>query len=31
MTVAGLGEAAKFKPDDQEYRFNCKFVDLQRG
>ena len=31
MTVAGLGEAAKFKPDDQEYRFNCKFTDLQRA
>ncbi|WP_260735481.1 DUF4331 family protein [Tunturiibacter lichenicola] len=30
MTVAGLGEAAKFKPDDKEYRFNCKFTDLQR-
>jgi hypothetical protein len=31
MTVAGLGEAAKFKPDDQEYRFNCKFSALERG
>jgi hypothetical protein len=31
MTVAGLGEAAKFKPGDQEYRFNCKFSALERG
>jgi Domain of unknown function (DUF4331)/Polyketide cyclase / dehydrase and lipid transport len=31
MTVAGLGEAAKFKPGDQEYRFNCKFTALERG
>jgi Polyketide cyclase / dehydrase and lipid transport/Domain of unknown function (DUF4331) len=31
MAVAGLGEAAKFKPDVQEYRFNCKFSALERG
>jgi hypothetical protein len=31
MTVAGLGDAAKFKPDDQEYRFTCKFTALERG
>jgi len=31
MTVAGLGDAAKFKPDDAEYRFNCRFSALQRG
>jgi Domain of unknown function (DUF4331)/Polyketide cyclase / dehydrase and lipid transport len=31
MDVAGLGEAAKFKPGDQEYRFNCKFTTLERG
>jgi hypothetical protein len=31
MKVAGLGAAAKFKPDDQEYRFNCKFAVLERG
>ena len=31
MTVAGLGEAAKFKPGDQEYRFNCRFSALERG
>jgi hypothetical protein len=31
MAVAGLGEAAKFKPDDQEYRFNCRFTALERG
>src|SRR5271155_912182 len=31
MTVAGVGDAAKFKPGDQEYRFNCKFSPLERG
>jgi len=31
MTVAGLGDAAKFKPDDAEYRFNCRFGALGRG
>jgi len=31
IEVAGLGEAAKFKPGDQEYRFNCKFSALERG
>jgi hypothetical protein len=31
MEIAGLGEATKFKPDDQEYRFNCKFSALERG
>ena len=31
MAVAGLGDAAKFKPGDQEYRFNCKFSALERG
>ena len=31
MTVAGLGNAAKFKPADQEYRFNCRFSALERG
>jgi len=31
MTVSGLGEAAKFKPGDQEYRFNCKFSALEHG
>ncbi len=31
MTVAALGEASKFKPDDQEFRFNCKFTALERG
>jgi hypothetical protein len=31
MSVAGLGEAARFKPGDQEYRFNCKFTALERG
>jgi hypothetical protein len=29
MAVAGLGGAAKFKPDDQEFRFNCKFTTLE--
>src|ERR1700722_13180370 len=31
IEVAGLGEAAKFKPGDEEYRFNCKFSALERG
>ena len=31
MSVAGLGNAAKFTPGDQEYRFNCKFSALERG
>jgi hypothetical protein len=31
ISVAGLGNAAKFTPGDQEYRFNCKFSALERG
>ena len=31
VTVAGLGEAAKFKTGDQEFRFNCRFDALERG
>jgi Polyketide cyclase / dehydrase and lipid transport/Domain of unknown function (DUF4331) len=31
MTVAGLGNSAKFTPGDQEYRFNCRFSVLERG
>src|SRR5271156_5919770 len=31
MTVAGVGQAAKFKPDDVEYRFNCRFTGLEHG
>ena len=31
MSVTGLGNAAKFTPGDQEYRFNCKFSTLERG
>jgi hypothetical protein len=31
MSVASLGNAAKFTPGDQEYRFNCKFSALERG
>ena len=31
MTVVGLGEASKFKPDDHEYRFNCRFTALEHG
>jgi polyketide cyclase/dehydrase/lipid transport protein/uncharacterized protein DUF4331 len=31
MTVAGLGNAAKFKPSDKEYRFNCRFSVLEYG
>jgi hypothetical protein len=29
VTVAGLGEAARFKPGDQEYRFSCRFDALE--
>ncbi|MFL9982613.1 DUF4331 family protein [Paraburkholderia sediminicola] len=28
-TVAGLGEAAKFKTGDEEYRFTCRFDNLE--
>ena len=31
VTVAGIGDAAKFKPGDQEYRFSCRFSALERG
>jgi hypothetical protein len=31
MTVAGLGNAAKFKPGDKEYRFNTRFSVLEPG
>jgi Domain of unknown function (DUF4331)/Polyketide cyclase / dehydrase and lipid transport len=31
MSVASLGDAAKFTSGDQEYRFNCKFSALERG
>ncbi len=31
VTVAGLGKAAKFKTGDHEYRFNCRFSDLEHG
>src|SRR5471030_2375075 len=31
VSVAGLGDAAKFKTDDKEYRFNCRFSDLEHG
>jgi hypothetical protein len=30
-TVAGTGEAAKFKTDDKEYRFSCRFSVLEHG
>jgi hypothetical protein len=30
-TVAGLGDAAKFKTGDQEYRFSCRFDTLEPG
>jgi hypothetical protein len=30
-TVAGLGDAAKFKPGDEEYRFSCRFDALEPG
>jgi Polyketide cyclase / dehydrase and lipid transport/Domain of unknown function (DUF4331) len=31
MAVAGLGDAAKFKAGDREYRFSLRFDPLQRG
>jgi len=31
VTVAGMGEAAKFQAGDQEYRFSCRFDVLERG
>jgi hypothetical protein len=31
IAVAGLGNAAKFAPAEQEYRFNCRFATLERG
>jgi hypothetical protein len=31
VTVAGLGDAAKFKTSDQEYRFSCRFDTLEAG
>ena len=30
-SVAGMGEAAKFKTGDQEYRFSCRFGVLEPG
>ena len=29
--MAGLGNAAKFKPGDKEYRFSCRFSVLEHG
>ncbi|HEX8797447.1 MAG TPA: DUF4331 family protein [Terriglobales bacterium] len=31
VTVAAVGEAAKFKSEDPEYRFSCRFDSLERG
>ena len=31
ITVAGVGNAAKFKPGDKEYRFSCRFSVLEHG
>ena len=31
MTVAGVGNAAKFKSGDREYRFSCRFSVLEHG
>jgi Domain of unknown function (DUF4331) len=31
VTVAGLGDAAKFQPEEQEIRFSCRFDNLKRG
>ena len=30
-TVAGVGNTAKFKPGDKEYRFSCRFSVLEHG
>jgi Polyketide cyclase / dehydrase and lipid transport/Domain of unknown function (DUF4331) len=31
VTVEGTGDAAKFKPNDKEYRFSCRFGVLEHG
>jgi hypothetical protein len=31
MTVAGVGNDARFKPGDKEYRFSCRFSVLEHG
>src|SRR6516164_686482 len=31
VTVAGVGDAAKFQPGEQEIRFSCRFDNLKRG
>jgi len=31
VTVAGMGEIARFKPGDEEYRFSCRFDNLVPG
>jgi hypothetical protein len=31
ISVAGTGDAAKFKPGDKEYRFSCRFSVLEHG
>ena len=31
VTVAGLGDAAKFQPEEPEIRFSCRFDNLKRG
>ena len=31
VTVAGLGDAARFQTSDPEYRFSCRFDVLERG
>ena len=31
ITPVGVGNAAKFKPSDKEYRFSCRFGVLEHG
>src|SRR6478672_8776782 len=31
VTVAGLGDTAKFQPEEPEIRFSCRFDNLKRG
>src|SRR5215470_2367155 len=31
VTVAGLGDAGRFQPEEREIRFTCRFDNLKRG
>src|SRR5271165_2973501 len=31
VTIAGQGDATRFKPDGREYRFSCRFGALEPG